>query len=398
MNINNLHIPTVINYQCTGCGTCCSGWAVPLTPEDHERIADVNWWQLNPLYQGQKLFRQLKKFEQLNTPYSHKIISDDGTCPFLVDKLCYIHSQKGAEFKPSICQLFPYCFTDTPSGTYATVSFVSIGALHNAGKPLAEQTTVLEQKLAEFRRLFPDYKPDWSKIVLSAQQPISWDEYLKHEEELFSRLNEQSLSLTERLQNCCDYLAAQVEARSQVRSDASTRGLSLNKLDKHLLSTFHKMYLPSKPQRSSEKDFHTYRFWFGTIFNTSTVFEVNNQYYAIDQLREMPFPENKEIDAMLYRYVFSHIFGKKYFGAGFGGLSLVTGFHHLIMIVTLARLHARGLALSRQASSPDLSDMTFTLRKLETQLGETKLGPSAASSLELLLQYSSRAQRFLANS
>lgn len=375
-----------------------------LTKEDHTRLKDVNWDKLNPDYSGRKLFRQLKKNEQAGTPYSHKIISDDGICPFLVNNLCFIHSQKNAEFKPSICQLFPYCFTDTPSGTYATVSFVSIGALYNAGKPLNEQKDVLEKKLAEFRRLFPQYKPDWSKITLATEQPISWSEYLEHEAELTKRLQDFALPFKERLQNCCDYLALQVRKRSKSNDRAQNkqddlRSLNLNKLDKQLLSTFHKIYFPAKPQQIKDRSFHTYKFWFGSFFNASTVFEFPNAYFAIDQLKEFPFPEDDpEINNMFYRYAFSHVFGKKYFGAGFGHLSLTTGFHHLIMVLTLARLHAKGLAKTRGAPIVSLIDVIASLRQLETQVGEITLGPSSVSTMELLLQYPSRAQRLIANS
>ena len=73
-----------------------------------------------------KLFGPLKEHEKKDTPYSYRILSEEGTCPFLVNNLCHIHAERGSEFKPSICQLFPYCFNETPTGIYATVSFVSI--------------------------------------------------------------------------------------------------------------------------------------------------------------------------------------------------------------------------------------------------------------------------------
>lgn len=403
MSAENLHIPQEINYECTGCGTCCSGWAVHLTADDYERIAAVDWAESHADYKGQVLFKELKKYEQLNTPYSHKIVSDDGSCPFLVNKLCFIHSQKNAEFKPSICQLFPYCFTDTPSGTYATISFVSMGAIYNSGRALSEQRGVLEQKLAEFRLLFPQYKPDWSKIFLAAEVPIDWDEYLIHEAALVEKLQDFKLPLEERLQNCCDYLSSELEKkprRNAGRKPAEPeRSSNLNAIDKHLLATFHKMYYPTKPQKSKEKNFGTTAFWLGVIFKGNTLFEFPNSVYALDQLREFPFPENdKEIEDMLYRYAFSHIFGKKYFGAGFGHLTLITGFHHLILVLCLAKLHARGIARNRKAPVVSLIDVVAALKQLETQLGETIIGTGSASTYELLLQYPSRARRFLANS
>src|SRR5438270_2299404 len=112
MMMNELHIPEGINYECTSCGKCCGGWAVPMTGDDYARISSEDWTEIEEAHGG-KLFRPLKAHEKADTPYTHKIVSDAGTCPFLVDNLCFIHSKRGAEFKPSICQLFPYCFSQT---------------------------------------------------------------------------------------------------------------------------------------------------------------------------------------------------------------------------------------------------------------------------------------------
>ena len=38
-----LIIPEGINYECTGCGKCCGGWAIPMTQDDYERITEVDW-------------------------------------------------------------------------------------------------------------------------------------------------------------------------------------------------------------------------------------------------------------------------------------------------------------------------------------------------------------------
>ena len=408
-NTEQLHIPIGINYDCQGCGICCNGWSVNMTKEDYERISAVDWGALKPEYK-RKMFRELKPTERAGTNYTHRIVSLDDTCPFLENKLCFIHGQKGGPFKPTICQQFPYNFTPTPSGIYATVSFVSMAVLYNQGTPLVDQRENLEKKLADFRMLHPQYKPDWSKIQLSVEQPISWDQYLVHEAALMERLGDKSIPMTERMRNCCDYLQEQVAKtpRGAAAAGAATKApgsdsaaqtaqnsamSNLNKLDKHLLSTFHKMYFPKRAHRIP---FNNIKFWLGVMFNSSTVFEFTSDFYAIDQLKEFPFPENDpEIEDMLFRYVYSMIFGKKYFGAGLGHLSLVTGFHHLVLAYTLARLHARGLAKQRNAPIVSLIDVVATLKRLETQMGELMIGPYAASTLELLLQSSARSKRLL---
>ncbi len=414
---DEIHIPEGINYDCQGCGICCSGWSVNMSEEDYKRVSSVDWGEYSDEYKGKKLFRELKKHEKEGTNYTHRIVSKDDTCPFLVNKLCFIHGQKGGPFKPTICQQFPYAFTETPSGVYATVSFVSMAVLHNQGTPLLEQKETIDKKFADFKMLYPHYKPDWSKIQLSVEQPISWDQYLAFEAELMKRITDKGKTLTERLLDCCDYLEAEVAktprgapgtpggtgAASASRAGAAPEqkiaAVKLNKLDKHLLSTFHKIYFPRRAFRAL---FNVPKFWLGVWFNAGNVFEFVSplaiEVYAIDQLKEFPFPEDDpEINDMLYRYIYSLLFGKKYFGAGFGHLSLVTGFHHMVMAYTLARLHARGMAKARKAPKVSLIDVVATLKQLETQMGEIMIGPYAASTLELLLQYPSRARRYLSN-
>jgi Fe-S-cluster containining protein len=148
-----LNIPDGINYECTGCGKCCSGWSVPLTQDDYDRISAYNWAEIDADFEGKNLFRKLRANEKLNTPYSHAInANSNGHCPFLKNNLCFIHSKFGAAIKPAICKLFPYSFNETPSGVFATVSFISRGAILNAGRPLLEQMEYLRAPRKPWQR------------------------------------------------------------------------------------------------------------------------------------------------------------------------------------------------------------------------------------------------------
>ena len=80
-----------------------------------------------------------------------------------------------------MCQLFPYSFNETPSGIFTSVSFVSRGAIFNAGKLLTDQREYLLSKYKDFKSLFVNYLPNWSQIKLSTNIPLSWDEYLNIE-------------------------------------------------------------------------------------------------------------------------------------------------------------------------------------------------------------------------
>jgi Fe-S-cluster containining protein len=401
-----LHIPEGINYECTGCGKCCSGWAVPMTQEDYERISAADWSSLHESFGTRTLFRQLSKREYEGTPYTHKIVSDTGICPFLVDNLCYMHKKHGAEFKPSICQLFPYCFSETPSGIYATVSFVSAGVIYNSGKPLLEQRDYLEGKWQEFRKMYPDYKPDWSHTKLTVDQPISWEEYLAIEKRLLAELSDTSRPLGHRMLACSQYLMSQVKrpagapaTTSDTTIPAADARLSLdplNALDKSLLLTFQHMYFPVKQLRRGEGDFRIPAL-LQQHFLGSKAWKIAKESHKLEELQVMTWPEDdKEINGILERYIYSYVFGKKYFGAGFGQVSVIAGFHHLVLILALIKLQSKASARAR-GGSVNVLDVATTVRQTERQVGESKLGGYAAAAWELLLFPPGRARRMLGN-
>jgi Fe-S-cluster containining protein len=398
-----LHIPDGIHYECTGCGKCCGGWAIPMTEEDYDRVSAHDWAEMNPLrYSNVTLFRPLKDWEKKGTPYTHAIKEgNDGHCPFLVDNLCYIHSKFDSKEKPSMCQLFPYCFNETPSGYYATLSFNSVGVLMNSGTALSEQRSHLESKLHEFTTLYPDHHPNWSDLKLTTGMPMTWDDYLAHEAVLLGFLNDKSVPIEERFINGSQYLISKVRGSVSNETEAGSAAVppssqQLKRLDKHLMVALHKIYFPVKSLGRGEGDFNVGRFFYQLAFQ-GTRFAFPAHHYRLEELSEVHWPEaNAEVEDLLYRYFFCRIFGKLYFGAGFGQLSLVAGFHHLAILLALIKLEAKGHALNRDASTVDMIDLMAAVRQAEKRLGETHLDGYAAGIWELLMFSPQRIKRILA--
>jgi Fe-S-cluster containining protein len=396
-----LHLPEGINYECTGCGKCCGGWSVPMTAPDYERISAKDWAEHLPKFAGKTLFREMKGYEKEGTPYTHAIKEgEDGHCPFLVDNLCYIHSQYGSEAKPSICQLFPYCFNETPSGVYATVSFVSMGVVHNSGKALLEQRDYLEKKFAEFRRLYPDHHPNWTKLELTGGKPITWDEYLSIEDVLLGFLKDQSMTFEQRLLKGMAYLVARAAGRDMPQTVELPENVQLKNLDKHLLVALHRIYFPVQQLSKGEGDFSALRFayqlGFQGFFPGLRIY-LPGHSYTFEELRQMPWVDNDpDTENLLYRYFYSRIFAKLYFGAGFGQLSLIAGYNHLVQAYALLKLQAKAFAKSRGVEKVSYVDVVAAVRQLEKRLGETAVGGYAAALFELLMFSYGRAQRVLA--
>jgi Fe-S-cluster containining protein len=422
-----LHIPEGINYECTGCGKCCGGWAVPMTDEDYGRIREVDWAARLPKFSGKNLFRPLKGYEKKGTPYTHAIKEgDDGRCPFLVDNLCFIHSQFQSETKPSICQLFPYCFNETPSGVYATVSFVSMGVVYNSGKALAEQRDYLLKKFKDFQTLFPDHHPNWSKLELTGGKPITWDEYLGIEQEIIACLQKHNLPMEIRFQQASKYLLSRLKdvagqtngavaagdiagsaadsavgagVGSEVVGSAGAAATQLKPFDNHLMMMLHSMYFPTKILAPGEGNFNVLRFIKQIMFKGMSArlrIALPGQSYTVEELAKVEWcGDETDVEDLLYRYFFSRIFAKLYFGAGFGQLTLITGFHHLALLYALVKLQAKALALSRGVKKASYIDLVAAVRQLEKRLGETSVDGYAAAALELLMFSPSRVQRVL---
>jgi Fe-S-cluster containining protein len=400
-----------------------------MTEDDYDRISEVDWGARLPQFANRKLYRSLRPHEKKGTPYVQAILEgDDGRCPFLVNNLCFIHSQFESKTKPSICQLFPYCFNETPSGVYATVSFVSMGVIHNSGKALIEQREYLEQKLNEFKTLFPDSHPNWSKLEIVGGKPITWERYLEIEKQMITRLQNFDQPMEERLKNISRFLVqltrdsapsaasnatAATSTSSSTASAGSPAGVQtaaeetaqgaavgpLKPLDNHLLMALHSIYFPTKVLAPGERDFQVGRFIMQILLKgmgSPLRLAVPGKSYTAADLAEIAWSENEpEVDNLLYRYIFSRIFGKLYFSAGFGQLTLVTGFHHLVMLYALLKWQAKAICKSRGASHVTYLDVVAAVRQLEKRLGETALGGYGAATYELLMFSPGRAQRVL---
>lgn len=174
-------------------------------------------------------------------------------------------------------------------------------------------------------------------------------------------------------------------------------------LDKHLLTALHKIYFPVSQLGRGEGNFDFYRFLYQVAFQSlipGCKIRVPGKSYSFEELEAMPFPsiEDKEIEDLIYRYFFSRIFGKHYFGAGFGQVTLITGLNHLAICYALLKLQSKAIAKSRGVEKVSYLDVAVAVRQLEKRLGETNLDGMAAATYEALMHPNGRITRVLAHS
>lgn len=389
-----LHIPEGINYSCAGCGRCCNGVAVPMTQEDYERVSAIDWSKELPQFDWSRQFRMLSAKENDSSTYTHAIRpTDDGHCPFLINKLCHIHATRGEHVKPLICGLFPYSFNSTPSGVYLTVSFRSNAVLGNAGTPLTEQIDTLKEKFAVYNTLYNARSVIWDAVKLTVDKPISWEQYLDYEKGILAALVREDLSLKEKIFAASDSLFKDIRKPPMPDTIAPPKGL-----DKKFLAGLFALYFPNDPKYlNKDVVFNGISFALDLALK-SPKFKVVNRSYSFEELTNFPWPESSEIDDLLTRFLYSRVFGKWYFGGGFAQLSVIAGFHHLALLMPLMRMHAAGLAIARGAEKVELIDVMVTVRQLEEKVQEAVLDGYSAALWELILFAPGRLRRLLSAS
>jgi len=387
-----LHIPQGINYSCSGCGRCCNGVAVPMTQDDYERVSAIDWSKELPEFDWSKQFRMLSAKENDSSTYTHAIRpTNDGHCPFLINKLCHIHATRGEHVKPLICGLFPYSFNHTPSGVYLTVSFRSNAVLGNMGTPLTEQIDTLKEKFAVYNTLYTARSVIWDAIKLTVDKPISWEEYLQYEQGILEALTKDNLSLKDKLFAASDSLFKNLNKAALSAEIAPPKNM-----DKKFLAGLFALYFPSDAKfLNKDVVFNGIKFALDLALKAPK-FKVVNRNFTFEELIAFPWPHGDlEIEDLLTRFLYSRVFGKWYFGGGFAQLSVIAGFHHLALLVALVRLHAAGLAIARGAEKVSMIDVMVSVRQIEEKVQEAVLDGYSAALWELVLFAPGRVRRVL---
>ena len=393
-----LYIPEGINFDCTGCGNCCFHWPVPATDRDVERISALVGDADKPN------FRKLPGSVDKMKAFTHSLEKkSDGSCQYLdADIRCKLHKNFGIESKPAMCQLFPYTFTITPTGAYASLSFASTGVLLNSGAPLTTQKEFLKNQLDLFMQLFPS-EPDWSKIQLVDGVPLRWVEFLLIDKILLENIqptNAKALS-RENLLSLSKMIISKLPKPVDLDNAHLTKVRPIL-IDQILIKLLYELYFVDDAYREGAAQFDQKQFLdllASQPQSLSLQFSGRNgaaervSFKSINDCR-VSAKDNLELEQLLTRMVYCRLFSKLYFGPGFGGLSLISGFHHLIVLVALVRIHLK-LASIAGIDSSDFSWQVEQIRMLERRLTVASLSREAHAILEVLLQSPARIERIL---
>ncbi len=392
---NVLYIPEGINFDCTGCGNCCFHWPVPVTDRDVERLKSL------VDDSDQPDFRQLPESIDKMKAFTHSLEKKaDGSCQYLDEDIrCRLHKKFGIDSKPAMCQLFPYTFTLTPSGAYASLSFASSGVLMNSGSPLSLQKEFLQKQLSLFMELFPE-QPDWSQIQLVDGVPLRWVDFLLIDKVLLENICPSKFLKRETLLAQSQFITGKLSGPVDLDNAHLTKVRPIL-IDQILLKLLYEMYFVDNPYRESQAEFDHKQFMdlmaqqpqsMSLQFQskgTATPFT----FKAINDCR-FSTKDNKAFEQLISRFVYCRLFSKLYFGPGLAGLSLLSGFHHLVVIVALVRIHLKMAHLAGLDAS-DFVWQSEQIRMLERRLTVSTFSREAHAILEVLLQSPARIERIL---
>lgn len=391
-----LYIPSGINFDCTGCGNCCFHWPVPATDADVERINALVDQANRPN------FRVLPDSVDKMKSFTHSLEKkSDGSCQYLdADIRCRLHKNFGIESKPSMCRLFPYTFTNTPSGTFASVSFASTGVLLNSGSPLTSQKEFLEEQLSLFMQLFPN-QPDWSQIQLVDGVSMRWVEFLSIDKVLLENIFPGKALTREVLLAQSRFIVGKILKPVDLDNAHLTRVRPIH-IDQILLKLLYELYFVADPYSEGAAQFDHVQFM-DLLAQQAPSLSLRfhregggTDLVSFKAINDCRFRTNdyEQLEQLLTRFIYCRLFSKLYFGPGFGGLSLLSGYHHLVVLVALMRIHFK-MATICGADTSDFQWQLEQVRMLERRLTVAGLSREAHAILEVLLQSPARIERIL---
>jgi hypothetical protein len=179
---------------------------------------------------------------------------------------------------------------------------------------------------------------------------------------------------------------------SDKKNDSTDNINHLNKWDQIIFLALYKKYFPNKI--AGTKSYGQLNLdltsFIMAFLNIKEFEQLNGEMRQIAE-----FNNDEQINDLIYRFFYSRLFAKLFFGAGFGQLSIMAGFNHLALSLALLKIKIKQNAKARGDNKISMDDAISAVVQLEKSLGELKIGPYGAAIMELLLGSKQRIRRIL---
>ncbi len=412
---------------------------MPLNEEDVSRLADATALPVSDL---PVTMLSASERQPGLAAFSHALEKrSDGRCSYLIEEGCSLHNVA----KPSMCQLFPYTFMDTPDGTYVGLSFASTGVLGNSGRLLSEQPAEVDSMLVLFRQLFPLLEQEtiegFNNLQLIEGLIITFEQYKILEKPLIDDL-ERALkdsfkggsiefgeaeikaiqpltalqilgAFQQSLYDVCTTQCSHANVKSPWQARLPGSVAKPRQIDQFLLAAFAQAFFGSDTSRLVN-DRLIAETISALLMAPPEGFKIplNDGLFSTVQLLDKKLgPLPPAFENLLLRFVYVRVFAKMYFGPGFCGLTLMAGSAHLILVVVLLKLAVKARLLGLKdmfAALPDdiaqIQIRNFDdnyvwfcqlLRQLDSKLTSVRYGANTRAMLEIFALDPERYKRLI---
>lgn len=333
----------------------------------------------------------------------------DGRCSYLDGSACTLQDLA----KPAMCQLFPYAFIDTPTGTFVGLSFASTGVLHNSGRLLDEQSDQLIGVLALFRELFPNLEEETIKGFHSLQLiegvALTYEQFQIIEGPLLSALAEAASSSSSGcgaikvLASFHQSIAALVP-KDLWRSRLPGSEARPRQIDLFILDALARAYIDPNSKADLLDDGQIAQSVSNHLQSPPAGFklQIGSASYSAVQLLDIKLGSlDAACENLLARFLYVRIFSKMYFGPGFSALSLIAGLGHLTVLVVLIRLAMKARKISaidpnqKETAEENLLWLAAIVRQIDGKLTSARYGANTRAMLEILFLDQERLLRLI---
>lgn len=332
----------------------------------------------------------------------------DGRCSYLDGSACTLQGVA----KPAMCQLFPYAFIDTPTGTFVGLSFASTGVLHNSGRLLDEQSDQLFGVLALFRELFPNLEEEtirgFHSLQLIEGVALTFEQFQLIEGPLLSALAEAVSSSSgcgaiKVLASFHQSIAALVP-KDLWRSRLPGSEARPRQIDFFILDALARAYIDPNSKADLLDDWQIAQSVSNHLQSPPVSFklQIGSASYSAVQFLDIKLGSlDAACENLLARFLYVRIFSKMYFGPGFSALSLIAGLGHLTVLVVLIRLAIKARKISaidtsqKETAEENLLWLAAIVRQIDGKLTSARYGANTRAMLEILFLDQERLLRLI---
>lgn len=377
MSLPPLQLPTIQNWSCHNCSSCCRQHLIEITEEERQRILDQKWTTKDDVPDRPVVVPHGGSLFKKSWRLAH---GSDGGCVFLNDDgLCRIHAKFGEAAKPLACRIYPYALH--PAGKKVTVSlrFSCPSVVANLGKPVSEN----RDELKKIERLVvPGNADRVPPPLISNREQLDWPDTLKIVNALHELVTQDDeVGIIERLYRALfvvglvgeaqfdlirgarlgDFLEILTEAAAGEELPEPVQPAGVMQMQFRLLVAHY-----ARKDTVADLDAGLAGRW--RLFRAATKFASGRGNAAPLQdcftevsfdAMEQPFGElPEEFEEILNRYLSVKLQGLHFCGPAYYDIPLVEGFRSLVLIVAAMCWIAKWLAASDGRSEWTTEDLS----------------------------------------